>query len=95
MLVPLLDRKITWLERAQIAQRAGARQNRKPGRPWRNSLLDDDPWLKNRAGPTPSEPWDKILEGQFRAGALNESDPLLRETARRGSSALEALAAKS
>ena len=94
MLVPLLDSKITVAERANIAHRLVRAKIESQEQAVAELVASDDPWLKSCGAYAIGALGIKSLEGQL-DGCLNESDPLLRETARAAKLRLEALAAKS
>src|SRR5438309_656911 len=93
MLVPLLDGKITVGERARMANRLvrATIENREDA--VAALVSSDDPWLKSCGAYAIGTFGLKSLEGELDR-CLNESDPLLRETARAAKLRLEALAAK-
>jgi ATP:ADP antiporter, AAA family len=94
MLVPLLDSKITVAERAQIAHRLVRTKIESQEQAVAELVASEDPWLKSCGAYAIGTLGIKSLEGQLDR-CLNESDPLLRETARAAKLRLEALAAKS
>ncbi|HXN53063.1 MAG TPA: Npt1/Npt2 family nucleotide transporter [Candidatus Acidoferrum sp.] len=94
MLVPLLDSKVTVAERAQIAQRLVRVKIESQEQAVAELVASDDPWLKSCGAYAIGALGIKSLEDQLDR-CLNESDPLLRETARAAKLRLEALAAKS
>jgi len=94
MLVPLLDSKITVAERAQMAQRLVRAKIESQEQAVAELVASDDPWLKSCGAYAIGTLGIKSLEDQLNR-CLNESDPLLRETARAAKLRLEALAAKS
>jgi AAA family ATP:ADP antiporter len=94
MLVPLLDSKITVAERAQIAHRLVRTKIESQEQAVAELVASDDPWLKSCGAYAIGSLGIRSLEGQLDR-CLNESDPLLRETARAAKLRLEALAAKS
>jgi ATP:ADP antiporter, AAA family len=94
MLVPLLDSKITVAERAKIAQRLVHAKIESQEQAVAELVASEDPWLRSCGAYAIGTLGIKSLEGQLDR-CLNESDPLLRETARAAKLRLEALAAKS
>jgi hypothetical protein len=94
MLVPLLDSKITVAERAKIAHRLVRSNIESQEQAVAELVASDDPWLKSCGAYAIGSLGIRSLEGQLDR-CLNESDPLLRETARAAKLRLEALAAKS
>jgi AAA family ATP:ADP antiporter len=94
MLVPLLDSKITVAERAQIAQRLVRAKIESQEQAVAELVASHDPWLKSCGAYAIGALGIRSLEGQLDR-CLNESDPLLRETARAAKLRLGALAAKS
>jgi ATP:ADP antiporter, AAA family len=94
MLVPLLDSKITVEERAQIAQRLVHTKIESQEQAVAELVASDDPWLKSCGAYAIGTLGIKSLEDQLDR-CLNESDPLLRETARAAKLRLETPAAKS
>ncbi len=93
MLVPLLDSKITVAERAQMAQRLVRAKIESQEQAVAELVASDDPWLKSCGAYAIGTLGIKSLEYQLDR-CLNESDPLLRETARAAKLRLDALAAK-
>jgi AAA family ATP:ADP antiporter len=94
MLVPLLDSKITVAERAQLAHRLVRTKIESQEQAVAELVASDDPWLKSCGAYAIGTLGIKSLADQLDQ-CLNESDPLLRETARAAKLRLEALAAKS
>jgi AAA family ATP:ADP antiporter len=94
MLVPLLDSKVTVEERAQMAQRLVRAKIESQEQAVAELVASDDPWLKSCGAYAIGTLGIKSLEDQLDR-CLNESDPLLRETARAAKLHLEGLAAKS
>jgi AAA family ATP:ADP antiporter len=94
MLVPLLDSKITVAERAQLAHRLVRAKIESQEQAVAELVASDDPWLKSCGAYAIGTLGIKSLADQLDR-CLNESDPLLRETARAAKLRLEALAAKS
>src|SRR6266478_4962000 len=93
MLVPLLDSKISVAERAEIAQRLVRAKIESQEQAVAELVASEDPWLKSCGAYAIGALGIKSLENQLDR-CLNESDPLLRETARAAKLRLEALAAK-
>jgi ATP:ADP antiporter, AAA family len=93
MLVPLLDSKITVSERAQLAQRLVRAKIENQEQAVAELVASDDPWLKSCGAYAIGTLGIKSLEDKL-DGCLNESDPLLRETARAAKLRLDASAAK-
>jgi hypothetical protein len=89
MLVPLLDSKITVAERAKIAQRLVRTNIENQEQAVAELVASDDPWLKSCGAYAIGTLGIRSLEGQLDR-CLNESDPLLRETARAAKLRLEA-----
>jgi AAA family ATP:ADP antiporter len=81
MLVPLLDSKITVAERAQIAHRLVRAGIGSQEEAVAELVASDDPWLKSCGAYAIGTLGITSLEYQLDL-CLNESDPLLRETAR-------------
>jgi AAA family ATP:ADP antiporter len=94
MLVPLLDSKVTVAERAQIAQRLVRSKIESQEQAVAELVASDDPWLKSCGAYAIGALGMKSLEDRLDR-CLNESDPLLRETARAAKLRLDGLAAKS
>ena len=93
MLVPLLDSKVTVAERAQIAQRLVRAKIETQEQAVAELVASDDPWLKSCGAYAIGTLGIRSLEDQLDR-CLNESDPLLRETARAAKLRLDAPAAK-
>ena len=93
MLVPLLDGKITVGERARIADRLVRAKIENREHAVVALVNSDDPWLKSCGAYAIGTFGMKSLECELDR-CLNDSDPLLRETARAAKLRLEALAAK-
>jgi len=93
MLVPLLDGKITVGERARMANRLvrATIENREDA--VAALVSSDDPWLKSCGAYAIGTFGLKSLEGELNR-CLNDSDPLLRETARAAKHRLEQFVAK-
>ncbi|MGB7438399.1 MAG: Npt1/Npt2 family nucleotide transporter, partial [Candidatus Acidiferrum sp.] len=81
MLVPLLDGKITVAERAQMAERLARSKFESREQAVAELVASDDPWLKSCGAYAIGILGIKSLEGELDR-CLNNSDPLLRETAR-------------
>jgi AAA family ATP:ADP antiporter len=94
MLVPLLDSKITVAERAQIAQRLVHAKIETQEQAVAELVASDDPWLKSCGAYAIGTLGIKSLEDQLDR-CLNQSDPLLRETARAAKVRLQGVSAKS
>ena len=93
MLVPLLDSKITIAERAQLAQRLVRAKIESQEQAVAELVASEDPWLKSCGAYAIGTLGIKSLEEQLDR-CLNESDPLLRETARAAKLRLQGNAAK-
>jgi AAA family ATP:ADP antiporter len=93
MLVPLLDGKITVGERARIANRLVHAQIENREHAVVALVTSDDPWLRSCGAYAIGTFGLKSLEGELNR-CLNDSDPLLRETARAAKQRLEQLVAK-
>jgi ATP:ADP antiporter, AAA family len=94
MLVPLLDSKVTVADRAQIAQRLVRSKIESQEQAVAELVASDDPWLKSCGAYAIGSLGIRSLEDQLDR-CLNESDPLLRETARAAKLRLDALPVKS
>jgi hypothetical protein len=94
LLVPLLDSKTTVAERAEIAHRLVRVKIESQEQAVAELVASDDPWLRSCGAYAIGTLGIKSLEDQLDR-CLNESDPLLRETARAAKLRLEAFAAKS
>jgi ATP:ADP antiporter, AAA family len=81
MLVPLLDSKITVTERAQMAHRLVHAKIESLEQAVAILVGSEDPWLKSCGAYAIGTLGIKSLEGELNR-CLNDSDPLLRETAR-------------
>lgn len=92
LLVPLLDSKITIIERARIAQRLVHAKIESEEQAVAELVASDDPWLKSCGAYAIGTLGIRSLEGQLDR-CLSEADPLLRETARAAKLRLEALPA--
>jgi ATP:ADP antiporter, AAA family len=93
MLVPLLDGKVTVAERARLAQRLVRAKVENQEQAVVALVTSDDPWLRSCGAYAIGNLGMKSLEGELNR-CLNDSDPLLRETARAAKLRLDALAAK-
>ncbi len=93
MLVPLLDSKITVAERAQLAQRLVRANIESQEQAVAELVASEDPWLKSCGAYAIGTLGMKSLEKQLDR-CLNDSDPLLRETARAAKLRLQGLSAK-
>jgi len=88
MLVPLLDSKFTVGERAQIAERLVHTKIENKEQAVAELVESDDPWLKSCGAYAIGVFGIKSLEGKLNR-CLNDTDPLLRETARAAMSRLQ------
>jgi AAA family ATP:ADP antiporter len=93
LLVPLLDGKVTVGERARIANRLVRAQIENREHAVVALVTSDDPWLRSCGAYAIGNFGLKSLEGELNR-CLNDTDPLLRETARTAKLRLEALATK-
>jgi HEAT repeat protein len=93
MLVPLLDSKVTVRERAHLAQRLVHTRIENQEQAVAALVSSDDPWLRSCGAYAVGAFGLRSLEGQLNR-CLNDSDPLLRETARAAKLRLEALVTK-
>jgi hypothetical protein len=93
MLVPLLDNKVTVHERAHLAQRLVCSRIENQEQAVAALVASDDPWLKSCGAYAVGALGLRSLEDQLNR-CLNDSDPLLRETARAAKLRLEALVTK-
>jgi hypothetical protein len=93
MLVPLLDNKVTVHERAHLAQRLVRSRIENQEQAVAALVASDDPWLKSCGAYAVGALGLKSLEDHLNR-CLNDSDPLLRETARAAKLRLEALVTK-
>jgi ATP:ADP antiporter, AAA family len=94
MLVPLLDSKVTVAERAQLAHRLVHTEIASQEQAVAELVASDDPWLKSCGAYAIGALGLRSLEDRLER-CLNESDPLLRETARAAKLRLDELAAES
>ncbi len=93
MLVPLLDGKVTVGERARLASRLVHAKIENQEQAVVALVSSDDPWLRSCGAYAIGTFGIKSLEGELNR-CLNDSDPLLRETARAAKQRLEQLAGK-
>jgi AAA family ATP:ADP antiporter len=93
MLVPLLDSKITVAERAQLALQLVRTKIESREQAVAELLASEDPWLKSCGAYAIGTLGIKSLEGELNR-CLNETDPLVRETARAAKLRLQGIAAK-
>jgi ATP:ADP antiporter, AAA family len=94
MLVPLVDSKVTVRERAHLAQRLVRTKIENQEEAIAALIASDDPWLRSCGAYAVGVFGLRSLEGQLNR-LLNDSDPLLRETARGSKLRLEALVTRS
>jgi AAA family ATP:ADP antiporter len=92
ILVPLLDGKVSSAERAAIAERFVRARVENREQAVAELMSSDDPWLKSCGAYAIGTFAIKSLEVELER-CLEDSDPLLRETARAAKLRLEALAA--
>jgi ATP:ADP antiporter, AAA family len=93
MLVPLLDGRVTVLERARIANRLVRAKIESQEEAVAALACSEDSWLRSCGAYAIGALGIKSLEDQLNR-CLTDSDPLLRETARTAKLRLEQLAAK-
>ncbi len=93
MLVPLLDNKVTVRERAHLAQRLVRSKIENQEQAVAALVASDDPWLRSCGAYAVGAFGLRSLEDQLNR-CLNDSDPLLRETARAAKLRLDALVTK-
>jgi ATP:ADP antiporter, AAA family len=93
MLVPLLDGKVTVSERSRLAQRLVRAKIENQEQAVAALVTSDDPWLRSCGAYAIGTFGLKSLEGELNR-CLNDSDPLLRETARAAKLRLDGIAAK-
>jgi ATP:ADP antiporter, AAA family len=93
MLVPLLDGKITVPERALLAQRLVRAKIENQEQAVGALVTCDNPWLRSCGAYAIGAFGIRSLEGELNR-CLNDTDPLLRETARAAKLRLEALVTK-
>jgi AAA family ATP:ADP antiporter len=93
MLVPLLDGKITPHERARLSERLVRITIENQEQAVEALVTCDDPWLRSCGAYAIGAFGITSLEGELNR-CLNDTDPLLRETARAAKARLEASAAK-
>lgn len=91
MLVPLLDGKVSVAQRAAIADRFVRAKVENQEQAVEALVSSDDPWLRSCGAYAIGALGMKSLEGELNR-CLNDSDPLLRETARAAKQRLEQLA---
>jgi ATP:ADP antiporter, AAA family len=93
MLLPLLDSKVTVAERTQIADRLVHAKIESQEEAVAALVGSQDPWLKSCGAYAIGTLGIKSLEGKLDR-CLNDSDPLLRETARAAKLRLQEITAK-
>jgi ATP:ADP antiporter, AAA family len=93
MLVPLLDGKVTVCDRARLAKRIVRATIENQEQAVAALVASDDPWLRSCGAYAIGTFGIRSLEGELNR-CLNDSDPLLRETARAAKLRLEALETK-
>jgi len=93
MLAPLLDSKVTVAERAQMAERLVRSKIENKEQAVAALVGSEDPWLKSCGAYAIGILGIKSLEGELNR-CLNDSDPLLRETARAAKLHLQEITAK-
>ncbi len=93
MLLPLLDGKITVPERAVLAQRLVHAKIENQEQAVAALVTCDNPWLRSCGAYAIGTFGMRSLEGELNR-CLNDTDPLLRETARAAKLRLEALVTK-
>ena len=93
MLVPLLDSKITVVERAHLAERLVRSKIENTEQAVAALVESDDPWLRSCGAYAIGSLGITSLEGGLNR-CLNDADPLLRETARAAKLKLQAITAK-
>lgn len=93
MLLPLLDSKVTVAERAQMADRLVHAKIESQEQAVAALVTSEDPWLKSCGAYAIGTLGIKSLEGKLDR-CLNDSDPLLRETARAAKLRLQEITAK-
>ncbi len=93
MLVPLLDSKVTVHERAHLALRLVHTKIESQEQAVAALIASEDPWLRSCGAFAVGAFGLRSLEDQLNR-CLNDSDPLVRETARVAKLRLEALATK-
>lgn len=93
MLVPLLDGKVSVSERARMAQRLVKSKIENQEQAVLTLISSDDPWLRSCGAYAIGTLGMKALEEEL-SRCLNDSDPLLRETARAAKIRLDVMAAK-
>lgn len=90
MLVPLLDGRVSVAQRAAIADRFVHAKIENQEQAVQILVASDDPWLRSCGAYAIGNLGMKSLEGELNR-CLNDSDPLLRETARAAKQRLEEL----
>jgi AAA family ATP:ADP antiporter len=93
MLLPLLDSKVTVRERADRAQRLVHTNIENQEQAVAALVASEDPWLRSCGAYAVGAFGLRSLESQLNR-CLNDSDPLLRETARTAKMRLDALITK-
>jgi ATP:ADP antiporter, AAA family len=93
MLVPLLDGKVTVAERARLGQRLVRAKIENQEQAVAALVSSDDPWLRSCGAYAIGTFGMKSLEKELNR-CLDDSDPLLRETARAAKQRLQQVAAK-
>jgi ATP:ADP antiporter, AAA family len=93
MLVPLLDGKVTVAERARLAQRLVRAKIENQEQAVAALVSSDDPWLRSCGAYAIGTFGMKSLESELNR-CLDDSDPLLRETARAAKQRLQQFVAK-
>ena len=93
VLVPLLDSKVTVQERAHLAQRLVHTKIESQEQAVAALVTSDDPWLRSCGAYAVGAFGLRSLEDHLNR-CLNDSDPLLRETARAAKFRLEAMVTK-
>jgi hypothetical protein len=91
MLVPLLDGRVSVAQRAAIADRFVRAKVENQEQAVEALVSSDDPWLRSCGAYAIGALGMKSLEGELNR-CLNDSDPLLRETARAAKQRLEQFA---
>lgn len=93
MLVPLLDSKVSVAERAQLAQRLVRTKIESQEQAVGELVASEDPWLRSCGAYAIGTLGLKSLEEELNR-CMNDSDPLLRETARAAKLRLQGNAVK-
>ena len=91
--MPLLDSKVTVQERAHLAQRLVHTKIESQEQAVAALVTSDDPWLRSCGAYAVGAFGLRSLEDHLNR-CLNDSDPLLRETARAAKFRLEAMVTK-